>query len=202
MELIEAIKARRSIRKFKADPVPDNVIKEIIDAGRLAPSGINLQPWRFVIVKSEQARKRLSEGTPLSFVTKAPVVIVCCVDTQAFSNVASRVNELREAGAFLGTPLEDVKPSDYIKRRAQDEVALRAYLGLNAAIAIDHMTLRALDLGLGSCWVMMFDQENTRKAIDLDERYNVVALIPIGYPDQAPGPRPRLSLEEVLLKEL
>lgn len=65
MKLIEAIKARRSIRKFKPDPVSDQQIKELLEAARLAPSGVNLQPWRFVVVKSTEARKRLNEATPI-----------------------------------------------------------------------------------------------------------------------------------------
>lgn len=202
MELINAIKARRSIRKFKADPVPDNLIREVLEAAKTAPSGTNIQPWRFVVVKSEAAKERLSKATTLPFVTSAPVVIACCVDNSVFSNVENRVRELKEAGAFLGTPLEGIDPKDYVKRRNADEATAKAYLSLNAAIAIDHLTLRAVDLGLGTCWVMMFDQNKAKEAMDLDERYTIIALIPIGYPDQDPPPRPRLPLEEVVLKEI
>lgn len=202
MELINAIKARRSIRKFKADTVPDNLIREVLEAAKTAPSGTNIQPWRFVVVKSEAAKERLSTATTLPFVTSAPVVIACCVDHSVFSNVENRVRELKEAGAFLGTPLEGIDPKDYVKRRNADEATAKAYLSLNAAIAIDHLTLRAVDLGLGTCWVMMFDQNKAKEAMDLDERYTIIALIPIGYPDQDPPPRPRLPLEEVVLKEI
>ncbi|GAB6179684.1 nitroreductase family protein [Desulfotomaculum defluvii] len=202
MEVIAAMKARRSIRKFKPDPIPDSYVQEIIEAARLAPSGSNLQPTRFVVVKSDEARMRLNEGTPMNFVSKAPVVLVCCVDNQVFEHYGKRVNELKEAGAFLGTPLEDVKATDLSSQRTQDEVAMKAYLGLNAAIAIDHITLRAVDLGLATCWIMLFDQDKIKKAINLDNRYQVIALIPLGYPDQNPAPRPRLPLEDLVIKEL
>lgn len=124
------------------------------------------------------------------------------VDTQALTTVGQRVTELRETGAFLDTPLDKPDSGDYIKRRNLDEVAAKAYLNLNAAIAIDHITLRAVDLGLGTCWVMMFDQEKIKQALQLEDRYHVVALLPVGYPDQAPAPRPRLPLEQLVLKEL
>lgn len=202
MELLDAIKARRSIRKFKLDPVPDNLINDILEAARLAPSGTNLQPWRFVIIKSQEAHEKLNECTPLTFVPKAPVVIACCIDKEAFYSTGQRMKELKEAGAFLGTPLDNTKPNDYSKKRTMDEMAMNAYASLNAAIAIEHITLRAVDLGLGSCWIMMFDQEKTKKALQLEEKYNIVALIPIGYPDQSPAPRPRLSLDEIILKEI
>lgn len=203
MQVVEAIKARRSIRKYKPDPVPEEKIREVLDAARLAPSGVNIQPWRFVVLKSEAARERLNTATYLSFVTKAPVVIAICVDNQIMSEVGNRSRELKEAGAFLGTDLDNMDSETYASRRKNmDEVAVRAYLGLNAAIAIDHMTLRAVELGLGTCWVMMFDQEKAKEVMELDERYTIVALMPVGYPDQEPAPRPRLSLEQIVLKEI
>lgn len=114
------------------------------------------------------------------------------------------MNELREAQAFVGTPLDkDYKTSDDNNKRSDAEVAgIKAYLTLNAAIAIDHITLRAVDLGLGSCWVMMFDREKVKALFGLGENYDVVALLPIGYPDQSPAQRPRLDIEKVLLKEI
>lgn len=202
MELLDAIKTRRSIRKFKSDPIPDTAVNELLEAARLAPSGTNVQPWRFVVVKSEEARGRLSHCTPLPFVTKAPLVIACCIDMEAFASTGQRMKELKEAGAFLGTPLDEAKADDSSKGRNMDEMAMRAYASLNVAIAIEHITLRAVDLGLGSCWVMMFDQDKTKKALEIENKYNIIALIPIGYPDQAPSPRPRLPLEEIVLKEI
>ncbi len=202
MELIDAIKKRRSIRKFKPDPVPDELINRLLEAARLAPSGSNLQPWRFVVVKSKEARKKLSQATPLTFVTEAPVILACCVDTTSFKHAEKRMRELKEVGAFLGTALDELNPDEFVKRRTQDKVAMMAYLGLNAAIAIDHITLRAVDLGLGSCWVMMFDQDKAKEALELDEKYQVVALLPVGYPAQNPKPRPRIPLEEIIIKEI
>ncbi|MPM65072.1 putative NAD(P)H nitroreductase [bioreactor metagenome] len=202
MELIDAIKARRSIRKFKSTPVPDSTIREILDAGRLAPSGSNLQPARYIVVKSQDVRTKLRDCTPLPFVADAPVVIACCVDTKALGSSANRYRELKEAGAFIDTPLDDPKSPIQPRKKDLDAASATAYLSLNVAIAIDHITLRATDLGFGTCWIMMFDQEKTKEALGLDERYNVVALLPVGFPDQAPDPRPRLALNEILLKEI
>ncbi len=202
MELIEAIKSRRSIRKFKPDPVQDSYINELLESGRMAPSGTNLQPTRYIVIKSVEARNKLKECTPLSFVSQAPVVIAACIDNNVISTLGTRLKELREASAFVGTPLNE-DSEDYNKRRSSmDQATLKAYLSLNAAIAIDHITLRAVDLGLGSCWVMMFDKEKVKDVLNLDERYDVIALIPVGYPDQTPEQRPRLKMDEILLKQL
>ena len=201
MELKRAIEERRSIRKFKEDAVSEELIAELIEAGRLAPSGSNLQGTRYVIIKSEEQRKKLTECTPLPFVTKAPVIIACCIDKQVMDTAAQRSSELLEAKAFADTPLEEMsKNPDAYKRRDMDEQAIKNYLSVNAAIALDHITLRATDLGLGTCWIMMFDREKTKMLLELDDRYEVIALLPVGYPDQAPSQRPRIPATELVIK--
>ncbi|MDA8222032.1 nitroreductase family protein [Desulfosporosinus sp.] len=202
MELLDAMKARRSIRKFKSEPIPESLIIQLIESARLAPSGSNIQPVRFVVIKSDEARRQLSQATPLPFVSQAPVVIACCVSTESFGVLGTRMRELMEAGAFTDTPLETMDTESYAKRNPMDQATAEAYLRLNAAIAIDHITLRAVDLGLGTCWVMMFDQEKVKQILGLGENYNVVALLPVGYPDQNPNSRPRIELGEILLKEV
>ena len=204
MELLKAIQSRRSIRKFKSDEVPDAVIRELLDAARLAPSGSNLQATRFVVIKSPVERMKLKECTPLPFVAHAPVIIACCIDREAMGNTLARYRELMEAQAFAGTPLDDptLMEAAAKRRSGMDQAAIKAYLTLNAAIAIEHIVLRAVDLGLGSCWIMMFDSAKTKRMLELDDRYDVVALLPVGYPDQSPAARPRLPLEELILKEV
>lgn len=202
MELLQVMETRRSIRKFKADPIPEASITELIEAARLAPSGSNLQPTRLVVIKSEAARAQLSQASPLPFLSQAPVVIACCVDTDSFGGLGTRARELKEAGAFADTPLENMDPDTYAKSRPMDPASAEAYLRLNAAIAIDHITLRAVDLGLGTCWVMMFDHKKIKQILGLGDNYKVVALIPVGYPDQNPKARPRIELSRILLKEI
>ena len=205
MELLEAIQSRRSIRKFKSNEVPDAVIRELLDAARLAPSGSNLQATRFVVIKSPVERMKLKECTPLPFVAHAPVIIACCIDREAMGSTQVRYRELMEAQAFVGTPLADdpaLMEAAAKRRSSMDQATIKAYLSLNAAIAIEHIVLRAVDLGLGSCWIMMFDSAKTKSMLGLDDRYDVVALLPIGYPEQSPGPRPRVPLEELILKEV
>jgi nitroreductase len=205
MELLKAIQSRRSIRKFKSNEVPDHTIKELLDAARLAPSGSNLQATRFVVIKSPVERMKLKECTPLPFVAHAPVIIACCIDMEAMGNTQVRYRELMEAQAFVGTPLADdptLMEAAAKRRSSMDQATIKAYLTLNAAIAIEHIVLRAVDLGLGSCWIMMFDSAKTKSMLELGDRYEVIALLPIGYPDQSPAARPRLPLEELILKEV
>lgn len=202
MELLEAMKARRSIRKFKADPIPEALVTQLIQAAQLAPSGSNIQPTRFIVIKSDAVRAQLSEATPLPFVSQAPLVLACCIDLESLGGMSTRARELKEAGAFVDTPLDKMDLESYAKRKPMNPTVAEAYLRLNAAIALDHLTLRAVDLGLGTCWVMMFNQEKVKEILGLDENYNVVALLPIGYPDQNPKARPRIELSQIILKEV
>jgi nitroreductase len=199
MELIKTIEDRRSIRKFKDDKVPGELITKLIEAARLAPSGVNIQPARYVVIKSKEARAKLNECTKLSFVVNAPVVIACCVDLQSMNDTQIRVKELIDANAFADTTLESKGKEEKI---SMDEAAIKAYLNLNVAIAIEHIALRAVDLGLGTCWVMMFNHEKAKKILNLEDKYEIVALLPVGYPDQDPKQRPRLPLNDLILKEI
>ncbi|KAF1085428.1 putative NAD(P)H nitroreductase [Sporotomaculum syntrophicum] len=203
MEFMEVIRKRRSIRKFKPEPVPDELIMELLEAARLAPSGTNLQPWRFIIIKSEEKRRELL-GHTVNFVVTAPVVIACCVDLNTYKqHKPQRIKELTRAGAFSGVDLNFNDGDKYWKQRgALNANEIREYVSINCAVAVQQLVLRATDLGLGTCWVMMFDQDSVKKILGLGADIDVLALIPVGYADQDPAPRPRLPVRELLIKEL
>jgi nitroreductase len=82
MDVFDAIKARRSVRKFEQRPIPEEVLSRILEAGRLAPSASNRQPWHFVVVKDLERKKRLSEGRYAHFLTETPVVVAGCGDAE------------------------------------------------------------------------------------------------------------------------
>lgn len=86
MEAIEAIRTRRSVRDFKSDPVPREVIEEIIDCGRLATTARNDQPWEFVVVTEPEMRKKIAEAAEYGkFIATAPVcVLVICRETKYY----------------------------------------------------------------------------------------------------------------------
>ncbi|MEL7658168.1 MAG: nitroreductase family protein [Bacillota bacterium] len=202
MEFNEVITKRRSIRKFTNEPIPDSLIRELMDAGRLAPSGLNIQPWRYVVVKSEEMRNNISHAIFSPHAAGSPVLILCCADLMAFSAIPARIKELKEAGAFAGTYRENSDFNDVLENKNTNNDLLKINAALNTAISIDHILLKATDLGLGSCWLGAFDESKIKESASLDDRYNVIAVLAIGYPDQSPSPRPRLSVDELLIKEL
>ena len=197
MEFMEVVRNRRSIRKFMDRPVPKELIEEMLEAARLAPSGTNRQPWRFKVVTGPE-REKVRKACPQAFVTEAPVLMVCCIELKAFlqENITQRRRELINMKAVLE---EDVGGYRGPVPATIDEVKLTASAFVDLGIAVEHMVLAATNLGLGSCWVRLMDPETVHKALELPESIVVGALLPLGYPAEEPGMRPRLSREEITL---
>jgi nitroreductase len=197
----EAIEKRRSIRKFKPDPVPEEHIKKLLDAARLAPSGCNAQPWRFKIVTDIETKKELAKAAHGQlFIAKAPVVMVCCADIKGYLNGSvSYIQDLGKEGA-IEKKIVKILLERTEKLKTMDIEQITSRIDINVAIAIEHMVLRALDFGLGSCWVRLIDEQAVRKLFGWDENIHIVALLPIGYPDESPEPRRRLKLKDIVIK--
>src|SRR4030066_1581450 len=86
LTVTEAIRQRRSIRSFRSDPVPDDMVSEILEAARLAPSASNRQPWRFIVVTDGEEKAKLRRiCLDQAFIEEAPVVFVCCADLTAYT---------------------------------------------------------------------------------------------------------------------
>jgi len=192
----DAIEKRRSIRKFKRKPVPDEQIMALIEAARLAPSASNTQPWRFKIVSDDDTKTKLAEAAyHQSFVAQAPVVLVCCADLQGyFEGIKARSQEFGKEGALEETMLRVLRGrAEQLKTVNIQELA--PGIAFNVAIAIEHIVLRALDFGLGSCWVRMLDEQKIKTIFGWKNSIHVVALLPLGYPDE-----PQIHERDVLSK--
>jgi nitroreductase len=200
MELSEVIASRRSIRKFREKDISADTVRLLLDAARLAPSGSNLQPARFIVAQSAAAKEALGLCTPYKFIIKASVVFVCCADLTAMTTRDHRIGELLKEGAFEGVDMDMNDPA--AASPVMNEEAVKAYLSMNAAIAIEHIVLKAVDLGLGSCWIGRFDRDKAKEYLALDKSIYPVALLPVGHPDQSPKARPRFALDKLVLKTL
>jgi nitroreductase len=204
MELLKVITDRRSIRRFKQDAVPDEMLREMLNAARLAPSAENCQPWRFVVIKSPSCKEQLAKVVLQPFATQAPLIIVVCADKHAMSKeyLNQRAEELFKARSFFVQPAGKFDPNDYANKRPAGPEMDQSYLQLNVAIAVEHLVLRAVDLGLGTCWVMQFEHKKVKDILSLEDRYEPFVLLPVGFPAQTPKPRPRLTLKDILIKEI
>ena len=198
----EAIRSRRSIRKFKQDPVPKDVIDELLESARMAPSASNSQPWRFMVVTDIKQLQVLAElGGNQKQLKEAPLIIICCGDLNSMKedSLNKQRKELLDEGVYedIGVDLE------WFKSRTPEETSLLHQINkiqANLFIAVEHMVLSAVSLGLGTCWTGAFDREKLQKIFKLPEHILPLILLPVGYPAQAPKQRPRLSLEEITIE--
>jgi nitroreductase len=158
-ELLRIIYNRRSVRKYERKPVPDDVLRAVLEAGRQAPSARNLQPYCLIVVRDPELKRKLVFSEWNRFIEEAPVVIVGCGDSRA------------------------------------------KWAVVDVAIALQNMVIAAEALGLGTCWVGHFIEEDVKKALKIPERMRVVAMITLGYPDEKPAPRPKKSLGELVRYE-
>ncbi len=204
LTVIEAIKERRSIRKFKPDPVPDAIILELLECARLAPSAANSQPWRFVVLKDATIKKKLREYCyNMPIIEAAPCTIVCCIDlsTRTQKLARQRLKELIIVGAYA-----DIGNHNYVLPEILnpeiDPVELLSECDFDCALASEHIVLAATALGLGTCWIGALEKDKVDQLLNLPDGIRVVKLLALGYPAQSPPPRPRVPLESIILSPI
>ena len=179
MELLEIIKTRRSIRRYKSDPVEEDKLNTVLEAARWALSWHNTQCWEFIVVKDEATKSQLAETLlwwnpcrSASTVTQAPVVIVACA-------------ELGKSG-FKDGELSTDKGDWYM---------------FDLALALQNLVLVAHSLGLGTLHLGAFDAQEAARILKVPTGIVVVEMIPLGYPERVGKTPPRKELSEMVFYE-
>ena len=166
MKVLDVIQKRRSVRKYKEDPIPEKALMRVLEAARLAPSGKNFQPWKFIIVKDKTLKEKLAQASAGQFfMAEAPIIIVGC----GFPD-----NCYAHMGRYMKSWSVDV------------------------TIALEHLILQAQEEGLGTCWIGSFEEEEVKTILNIPENVKVLALTPLGYPDEIPRFRGRKILDEIV----
>lgn len=166
MDLRTIIENRYSVRSYQQKEVEKEKLIKILEAGQLAPSAVNNQPWHFIVVREPDNHAKFSEIYHRDWFKEAPVYIIVCGD----HNTAW-------------------------KRKEDD----KDHTDIDAAIAIDHMTLQATELGLGTCWICNFYVEKCREFFQLPEHIEPIAILSLGYPSDDKIPtKKRKSLNKIV----
>lgn len=203
MDVLEAIQRRRSIRRFKTDPVPEAMIHRILEAARLAPSAENAQPWSFIVVRDRQTKDALAQlcFKQESLIRQGPVLIAACGERKRF-RMASRIFDqmIRNRVPFADLSVE--ASAEYFaflrdRVRSLDEDQLRAIARESLAIAVSFLVLAATELGLGTCWTENFDPHGAGEILEVPDQVEVCWLIVVGFPAEEPSARARYGLERI-----
>jgi nitroreductase len=168
---IDLVKSRRSIRRYRPDPVPRELIECCLEAARHAPTASNRQGWRFYVaegdLKDRIARECLGGVVRNAFAKTAPVIVAVAMKLSLVTN-------------RIGGRLKGIE-----------------YHVLDAGIAGEHFVLQAAELGLGTCWIGWFDKKAVRRILDIPASWDVPALIALGYPGEAPRAKRRRPIDEM-----
>jgi nitroreductase len=177
---MQAIKERRSVRKYRPDPVSEEALNTVLEAARWAPSWANTQCWRFIVVRDRETKEQLAD-TLLSSrfpknpakdgVKNAPIVIVACA-------------KRGRSGYYKGEVSTD-KGDWYM---------------YDIALAMQNLTLAAHAIGLGTVHIGLFDAKEMGRILSVPEDFEVVSLTPLGYPDEMPNAPPRKDKAEIVFQ--
>ncbi|MFN3742082.1 MAG: nitroreductase family protein [Anaerolineales bacterium] len=171
---------RRTIRRFRPEPVPSHLVEEILQAAVYAPSAHNLQPWRFVLLESKETRERLADALTSAMRRD--------METEGASEDEIRARAERSRRRLLEAPLAILLCRDRAARRAaRPEEDLMGIQSIAAAGL--QLLLAAHALGLGGNWICwpLYAPAETRQALDLPESWQPEALFFIGYPAESPS---------------
>ena len=168
-DIFDCIRESHSVRNFKSEQIPEPTLTRILDAGNMAPSAGNLQPWYFYVVQDSAVKGKLATASfDQEQISDAPTVVVILADP-------ARSNER------------------YGERGAQ------LYCLQDSAAATQNILLAAEGLGIAACWVGAFDERKVQEAIEAPPRLRAVAMICLGYSGEQPEAyKERLRLNEVV----
>lgn len=171
MDVFEAIKNRRSARAFTHEPVSEEEVMKLIDAATWAPSAGNIQPWEFVVVRDPEIKRGLSAAALDQTFIEEAPVVIVVC-----------ANQLRSGSGY--------------ESRGADLYCLQ-----DTAAATQNMLLAAHALGLATCWVGAFQEEEAKKVLNIPNGVRPVAIIPVGHSAEKPMARSRRPLSEIIHHE-
>lgn len=191
--LAQAIRDRRATPSFDGEPIPAGDLRQILDAGLHAPSGYNIQPWRFIVVQHPEQRKRLRAASyNQAKVEEASAVIVACGDRDGWRKDLDDVIRMGRAGGMSESYAAQAAQSvpAYLSSFTSDQMA--GWLNKMVMIAFTSMMLMAETMGYDTAPMEGFEQARVCETLKLPMSYWVVALLAIGHlkgPDKFNGGR-------------
>jgi nitroreductase len=202
---MKVIQDRRSIRDYTDEPVSDQDLDMILEAARQAPSGENAQPWRFIIVKDVETRKRLGalagggsgRRFTAEFVTKKMQERFSSLQDEAKKRAVFEKLTSGRVSAFVADAPVDIVVCG--KKDVWD-------LPYDTSAAIENMLLMVTALGLGACWVIapcidIRDEERVKALLGMPEGFKVISIVSVGHPTRPHRPRPRIPIEDLVFLE-
>ncbi|CAN5501737.1 NADH dehydrogenase [soil metagenome] len=180
--LTQAIAERRATPSFDGAPIPAEDLRRILDAGLHAPSGYNMQPWRFIVVQSpEQKRKLRAAGYNQGKIEEASVVIVACGDADGWRKDLDLMLQQGREGGMPESYADQAKSSvpNFLSSFNADQ--MKGWLNKQVMLAFTHMLLMAETMGYDTAPMEGFEQDKVHEVLRLPLSYWVVAFLAVGH---------------------
>lgn len=209
--VMNAILNRKSVRKYSQKPISDEVLNKILEAGRLAPSWVNVQPWKFIVVKNQETKDLLSAASGGQKQVQTAQVLICCVaDLDSWNK--TNFGKVLEQKGLDEQARESIVSSTLLNPSTNGEqmALLRSVEQVTYAVA--YMTLEAHELGVGCCVVGATSNELThlddanakqvKEKLKLNNRQVLVDILALGYEEPViPAKKLRKDASEVIFYE-
>lgn len=192
--MIPAILNRRSIRKYKRDPVPKEIVEEILQAGRLAPSSKNRQPWKFIVVSGEAKAGMLTAMQKGLYRESGEALLPG--SKQFLSGAEYTLKVMRQAPVTIF--IVNTLGINLFRSITAEERIYEICNAQSVGAAIENMSIAATELGLGSLWICDTYFAYRELSGWLDTEGELLAAMALGYADESPSPRPRKPLSEIV----
>ena len=157
MDVYDAMKKRRSIRKYRKERIPKDTLDRLLECARIAPSGRNLQPWELVVVTDDETRKNL---------------IPACGGQEFIADASAFIAGVDDPGA--------------------------KWYRVDLAIAMEHIALGAVELGLGTCYIGRFSPDDVKQMLGVPDGKVVTVCMVVGYPGENPPPKDKKPLSDIV----
>ena len=195
--LLNALKERRSVRKYQARPVPQELVEDVLAAAGWAPSAHNAQPWRFIVLADPQVKRRLAEAMAKSWAADLAKDVVS-IELETFN---LRVERFATAPALVLACLSMegmTKFTDQKRQSCERDLAMQSF-----AAAVENLLLAAHTKGLGACWFCApaFCKETVREVLEIPSEIEPETLIAIGYPAEEPPEPSKKQLGEYCFRD-
>lgn len=197
----DSIQARRSVRHFDASrDVPNEMVQQLLEAGRKAQSGGNRQPWRFLVVRDSATKAELRRIKGLKFIEEAPVIIVVFGDIGIYLADSAKKRAAEAEAAGTATP-ESSRRAQYFLTMDHEQALM--HVAANTYVSISYIILMAASMGLGTCWLGTTSYlKELSQFLGYPENLLPLAMIAVGYPaGEVPPQAKRLEMEKLLLKK-
>lgn len=183
--LKDAIEQRRAARAFRPDPIPDAILEEIFTLGVRSPSGYNLQPWRFIVLREQESKEKLKAcAFNQRQVAEAPVVLICCGDRRVGQSeyVESLIQLGKDAGSMNDAYADFVRqaiPQLFEHHPCFENI--EAWTNRHTMLAVAHLMIVAKGFGVDSCPMEGFVTAQVKEAFKIPPEVDVCCLLPLGY---------------------